>query len=355
MKVAVVWNSTRNGVLNRFGQPCQEVYARRHVQMVLDALQAAGHDTACFEGGRSLIADLGGFMPPHPGVGVPGGIVFNMAYGIQGACRYTHVPAMLEMAGVPYTGSGPLGHALALDKVITKILLQGAGVPTPAFRVLGHAEDPGTLRFPLVVKPRHESTSFGLQLVHTPEALAEAVAAVVGQFGQEALVEEYVDGREITIGLLGNAQPEFLPPVEIDFSGRGLRLLTWDDKYHRRTDEPGKICPAPLDARSHARLCELALATFRCCHCKDYARVDFRLDSSGRPFVLEINSMASLGDGGSFVRAATQAGYTFASLVTRILDITHERYFGVPAPRPAAQTPSTAAGAPQAFQPLPHR
>src|SRR5262249_49888664 len=154
----------------------------------------------------------------------------------------------------------------------------------------------GTLRFPLVVKPRHESTSFGLQLVHTVEAMAEAVTAVVRQYQQEALVEEYVDGREITVGLLGNRPVGFLPPVEIDFSGRELRLLTWDDKYHRRSDEPTKICPAPLDDGLRTRLCELALATFRCCHCLDYARVDFRLDSSGEPFVLEINSMASLGD-----------------------------------------------------------
>src|SRR5262249_17596510 len=113
-------------------------------------------------------------------------------------------------------------------------------------------------------------------------------------------------------------------------------LVTWEDKYHKRADEPRKICPAALDGDLGARLRELAAAVFRACHCKDYARVDIRIDSAGRPSVLEINSMASLGDGGSFVYAALRAGYDFTALVSRILDIAHERYFAVPAPRALA-------------------
>ena len=151
----------------------------------------------------------------------PSGLVFNMAYGIQGECRYTHVPAMLEMAGVPYTGSCPLGHALALDKVIAKIQMQAAGIPTPAFKVMGRPDDDVSgLRFPLVVKPRHESTSYGLQLVDDQCQLGDAVAAIVAQYRQDALVEEYIDGREVCIGLLGNGEVECLPAVELDFGGR---------------------------------------------------------------------------------------------------------------------------------------
>ena len=97
--------------------------------------------------------------------GRPTGLAFNMAYGIQGECRYTHGPALLETAGIPYTGSGPFGHALALDKVVTKTLMIAAGIPTPRYAVLGDGSyDDGGLRYPLVVKPRHESTSFGLAL-----------------------------------------------------------------------------------------------------------------------------------------------------------------------------------------------
>src|SRR5215475_5966490 len=168
MRVVVVWNNDHSGVLNRFGQPCPERYGLRTVENVMTALREFGHDALLCEGDKELLAALERFMPPDP-QGRPTGMVFNMAYGIQGECRYTHVPAMLEMAGVPYTGSSPLGHALALDKVITKQLIRKVGVPTPNFQVGSrHGTDISDLRFPVVVKPRHESTSFGLQLVHDP-------------------------------------------------------------------------------------------------------------------------------------------------------------------------------------------
>lgn len=327
MKIAVVHNHNRDGTINRFGRSCPERYSLRHVQMVADAVRELGHTAAVLEADILLFEELGHFMPADPVTGCPTGMVFNMAYGIQGDARYTHLPAMLEMAGIPYTGSNPLGHALALDKVVTKILMVNAGVPTPAYRVMsGAGEDIDGLNFPLVVKPRHESTSYGLQLARERNELDAAVTAVVSKYRQEALVEEYVDGREICIGLLGNGPPECLPPVELDFGQRGLRLMTWDDKYHRRLDEPRKICPAALDEDVKRQLDELALATFRACHVRDYARVDIRIDPAGRPFVLEINSMASLGDGGSYVTAAKAAGYDIRSLVGRILEAACQRY-----------------------------
>lgn len=335
MKVAVVHNQFLNRqpigeVISRFGQPCPESYALKHVEMVVQSLNAGGHTAARFEGDTQLLANLANFLPADPLNHAPGGMVFNMAYGIQGDCRYTHVPGMLELAGIPYTGASPFGHSLALDKVVTKALMQNAGIPTPAFRVLHTAdEDPGELRFPLVVKPRHESTSYGLRLVHDRAQLAEAVAVIVAQYQQGALVEEYIDGREVCVGLLGNEQQmEFLPPVELDFGDRPLRILTWEDKYHKRYDEPTKVCPAPVDDTLRERLNQISLETFRTCHLKDYARVDLRIDAEGNPWVLEINSMASLGTGGSFVKSACAVGYTFATLVNRILEVAEQRCFG---------------------------
>ena len=279
-------------------------------------------------------------MPPD-GQGRPSGMVFNMAYGIQGECRYTHIPAMLELAGIPYTGSSPLGHALALDKVITKDLIRAANVPTPDYAVLSRPDHPvQRLRFPVVVKPRHESTSFGLKLVADPKDLPAAVEGIVEVYKQDALVEEYIDGREVCVGLLGNGEAqETLALVEQDFGDRPLRLVTHDDKYHKGPAEPEKICPAPLAPALAEQLRRISRETFRACHLRDYARVDLRIDSAGRPYVLEINSMASLGGGGSYVLAAARTGYDFAPLVNRILDVAHERYFGVPAPRISPQPP----------------
>lgn len=333
MRIAVVRNRDNTGVIGRFGRASPEVYGKQSVQRVIDALRTGGHEVAVFEGDMSMLPALREFLPADQTTGKPGGLVFNMSYGVQGDCRYTHVPAMLEMAGVPYTGSSPLGHTLALDKVITKILMIEAGVPTPAFAVLaGRGGDVSRLRFPLVVKPRHESSSFGLRLVHGQHELDDAVEAIVSMYRQEALVEEYVPGREVAVGILGNGPGACLPLVEIDFAGCDVAMMTHADKMHKSDREPMRLCPAPVDTLLAERLRELALRTFAACHCRDYARVDIRLDPEGNPFVLEINSMASLGWGGAYVLAARQAGMSFSELVCSIVDAAHERYLGGRAP-----------------------
>ena len=354
MRIAVVRNRDNTGIIGTFGRPCPEVYGKQAVQRIIDALREGGHEVAVFEGDMTMLPALREFLPPDTVSGQPGGLVFNLAYGVQGDCRYTHVPAMLEMAGVPYTGSSPLGHTLALDKVVTKILMQDAGIPTPAYRVMDRGDtDPRALRWPLVVKPRHESTSFGLRLVHDQAELDDAVAAIVDRYQQTALVEEFIDGREIAVGILGNPGT-CLPLVEVDFSGRPagtVAMMTYDDKMHKAPFEPTRVCPAPVDATLAEKLRRISLATFHACHLRDYARVDIRLDRDLNPSVLEINSMASLGWGGAYVLAARQAGFSFPELVCEIVNAAHKRYFGCPAPllqadaraheRPAKPLPST--------------
>lgn len=349
MKVALLRNHDRTGVLHRFGQVSPERYSERAVARVADALRAGGHEVAVFEADAHLLDRLREWAPPAAAVAGELPEVhpdelpllgFNMAYGIQGECRYTQLPAMLELAGIPYTGSGPLGHTLALDKVVTKTLAAAAGVPTPAHRVATSAADLAGLRYPLVVKPRHESTSYGLKLVHDAMAAELAIATVVRRYRQPALVEEYVEGREICLALLGNGPTlQCLPAVEIDFGGRELRMMTKADKFHGREDEPTRVCPAPLDRWLLSRIEEVAVATFEAVHCQDYARVDLRVDADGTPWMLEINSMASLGAGGSYVAAAQAAGYDFTAVVNRIVEVAVQRYAGraVPAGRQAGR------------------
>ncbi len=335
MKIALVRNRKNRGVLARLGLPSPERYGRRSVQAVLDALRAGGHTARLMEGDMRLLRRLKKFMGAGTnGEGPPSVLVFNMAYGIQGESRYAHVPLMLEMAGVGYTGADPRGHMISLDKALAKTVMEKAGLPTPPFRTLRRPDERiDGLRFPLVVKPRHESTSNGLALAEDRGELAEAVDRVLTRYRQEALVEEYVEGREITVSLLGNDPVEVLPAVELDFGERSTRMLLRADKFHRSEDEPEKICPAPLDRDAARRIQDIALGVYRACHCRDYARVDFRLAADGIPYVLEINSMAALGRGGAFVLAANRAGYDFQALVNRIVDVAHERCFGRPAPR----------------------
>jgi D-alanine-D-alanine ligase len=334
VKVAVVRNRSRDGVISRFGASCPETYGKQTVRQVIGALRDGGHTVSALEGDKTLLAALEEFIAAPAGAGGPPALVFNMAYGIQGESRYTHIPAMLELAGVPYTGASPLGHGVSLDKPTAKRLMTAAGIPTPEFTLMRYAQTlPARLRFPVVVKPRRESTSYGLALAHNAAELEGAVAAIVARYGQEALVEQYIEGREICVALLGNDPIEVLPPVELCFTGRGLQMMTRDDKYHRRQDEPAKLCPAPLSRSLDRAIEEIGRATFQACDARDYGRVDVRIDRDGRPWVLEINSMASLGARGSYVHAAHVAGYTFDELVNEIVDVAHRRYFGAPAPR----------------------
>jgi D-alanine-D-alanine ligase len=330
VKVAVVRNHDRTGVVNAFGRPSPERYSERTVLRVADALALGGHEVVILEADCTLLAalhrELPAVDPTDPAH--PAAMVFNLAYGIQGECRYTQLPALLEMAGVPYTGSGPLGHTLSLDKVITKALIAAGGVATPGYLVMASPEqDLAGLRYPLVVKPRQESTSYGLALAEDESQVRAAAAAVIRRYRQPALLEEYVEGREVCIALVGNgSQLRCLPPVEIDFGDRTGRLLTKADKFHRSQQEAQRVCPARIDDDLRRQLEATARAVFRACHCHDYARVDIRIDANGVPWVLEINSMASLGTGGSFILAAEAAGYDFDAAVNLLLDTARTRY-----------------------------
>ncbi|WFU39931.1 ATP-grasp domain-containing protein [Bradyrhizobium sp. CB82] len=327
MRVAVVWNEEPIEI-NLPGRPTLEDH-RAAVKSVVAALQESGHETLLCGGDKGMLATLERFMPPDPQAR-PSGMVFNMAYGSKGEWRCSQVPTLLEMAGIPYTGRSPLGAALELDKVITKKLIRDDGVPTPNFRVMRcGTESTGDLRFPLIVKPRHGFNSFGLQLINEPSGLSQAVETIVTQYAQDALVEEYIEGREISICLLGNEELEVLPPVEHDFGNRETRLITSEDKHYMAVAGPQKICPARIGSGLATMLRDISVATFRACLGRDFARVDLRIDRSGQPFVLEINFSPSLYDKHSYVRAATTGGYSFSTLVNHILDLAHTRYFGI--------------------------
>lgn len=328
MKIAIIYNYESRAVINLFGFPNRERYGLKTIKVIAAALKAGSHQVKSFEGDKNIVRRLEDFMPSVISGERPG-FVFNLSYGIQGRARYTHVPGILEMLGIPYLGSSPDTHALALDKVVTKMILAQRGLPTPRFEVLDGPDAPlgEAMRFPLIVKPRNEAVSYGLRVVHDGGELGKAVATIVETYGQPALVEEYVQGREINVGLLGNSPVEALPPVELDF-GEGEAIYTFEDKVHKSGRQIGKICPAPLSEEQTHHIQDLARKAFRALNCLDFARVDFRMDHEGGFHILEVNSMASLGQGGSYVHAASAAGMDFAALVNRMVDEASKRYFG---------------------------
>ncbi|MDH5804841.1 MAG: M20/M25/M40 family metallo-hydrolase, partial [Gemmatimonadota bacterium] len=277
------------------------------------------------DGNMHVVEQLRDFMPKVI-KGERPGMVFNMAYGIQGVSRYTHLPAILEMLGVPYIGSNPMAHGLALDKVIAKIVFQNAKLPTPGFwNFATPDEEFDDLIFPVIVKPKMEAVSYGIRVVENEADLRDAVKHIIDTFHQHVLVEQFVPGREFAVGLLGNGPPEVLPIVEIDLEGDPNAIQTAGDKLKKPR---GKICPAPLSEEKAEEVRNLVRRAFQSLELFDFARVDLRMDADGNLHILEINSMASLGLTGAYVHAAKTAGYSFDGLINRILDVAVMRYFG---------------------------
>jgi D-alanine-D-alanine ligase len=261
-------------------------------------------------------------------------MAFNLSYGIQGQARYTHVPGILEMVGVPYVGSGPLAHSLALDKVVAKMLFVQNSVPTPAFAVLDAPDfDMPELDFPLIVKPKNESVSFGIRIVNDEQELREAANVIFREYEQPVLAEQYIEGREINIGLLGNGSTlETFQPAELNFGEGGPNIYTEADKRRTSGREISVVCPAPVDSKTTLKAQEIARKAFNVLGCYDCARVDMRMDADGNLYVLEVNSLPSLGEHGSYVAAAEAEGLNFVGLVNRLVEVASARYFGTPNP-----------------------
>lgn len=346
MKVAVIYNRESQKVINLFGQPNREKYGLAAIRRIVNSLKKSGHQVQAFEGDKDLIDNLEEFMP-RTLVGERPGLAFNLSYGIQGQARYTHVPGILEMVGVPYVGSGPLAHSLALDKVVAKMLFVQNGVPTPAFTVL---DAPGfelpELEFPLIVKPKNESVSFGIKIVNSEAELRDAADVIFKEYDQPVLVERYIEGREINVGLLGNGSTlEIFQPAELIFGEGGPNIYTEEDKKKSSGRDVGVQCPANIDAAKIEEAQQIARKAFNVLGCYDCARVDLRMDDQGELYVLEVNSLPSLGEHGSYVAAAEAMGLDFSGLVNRLVEVASARYFGTPNPPELKRTPKNASEA----------
>jgi D-alanine-D-alanine ligase len=332
MKVAIVYNRNSKSVINLFGLPNREKIGMRTIERLKNALKEGGHQVTAFEGDKDLIDNLEHFMP-RVVKGERPGLVFNVSYGIQGQARYTHIPSILEMVGIPYVASGPLAHTLALDKVVTKMILRQNDVPTPDFAVLENPDSPVEgLTYPAVVKPKNEAVSFGLKVVKDETELREAALVIFKEFGQAVLAEQYVEGREINVGILGNSPPEAFPPVQLDFGEGGPAIYTYDDKTGKSGRSIGHIVPAPIGKELTLEAQDVAVRAFKALGLYDCARVDMRLDEEGKLYILEVNSLPSLGEHGSYLHGAAAVGLDFTKFVNRLVEIASARYFGTPEP-----------------------
>jgi D-alanine-D-alanine ligase len=329
LKIALLANLKKNAP-HGVGEPQDrwaELDSERTVEAIAASLRQRGHEVTFLEGGESLCGHLrkGHFD-----------IAFNICEGHRGDSRESQVPALLEMLGIPYTGSKVLCLALTLDKPMTKRVLAFHGLPTPRFQVFDHpfADLGPDLSYPLFVKPAGEGTGMGINgdsVVRREGELRRQLHWLFETYGQPALVEEYVEGREITVGVLGNAELQVLPPLEIDLSTcppeeRGIYTSRIKAEL---PSMPRYLCPAALSGALVDQLSRLAVAAFRALGCLDVARVDFKLDAhdGDRPYILEVNPLPGLSPGISdLVFEAEAMGMSHADLINAILDAALERY-----------------------------
>jgi len=253
-------------------------------------------------------------------------IVFNISEGLTGRNRESQVPILLEMAGIPFVGADALTLGLTLDKVMAKKIFIAEKIPTPKFFEVSSAQaliDQDHCKFPLIVKPRFEGSSKGLSessRVENTEELKKQVDFITKTYKQPALVEEFISGQEFTVAIVGNENPEIMPVVQIKIDGK----LKLNDKFYTfariTSDRLEYICPAKIAHELKKKLDDLALKVYRSVECRDFGRVDFRVDNDGNPYVLEINPLPSLSTEDVFMLLAKNIGITYEQMVGKILN-----------------------------------
>jgi D-alanine-D-alanine ligase len=346
--VALLYNLKQNAP-HREDEPWDawnELDSERTAASIERALRAGGHQVIGLEGDASLSHKLQRYKVD---------IAFNICEGHFGVSREAQVPALLDMLRIPYTGAGVMTLAIALDKPMAKRVMAFHDLPTPPFQtfITGEERIDPKLRFPLFVKPSREGSGIGVtakSVCRNARELREQVQHVIRAYRQPAIAEEYIEGREFTIGMLGNmpwnlgnasgngrgkihSVPSTLrvfPPLEVDLSPvpaeeAGLYTSVVKSKLY---DVPKYLCPAPVSKSLRAKMERYAAGAFAALECHDFARVDLRVRrDTGEPYILEINPLAGLQEGISdIVMAAEADGLNYVGLINGILETALKRY-----------------------------
>jgi D-alanine-D-alanine ligase len=301
------------------------------IEAITEALTALGHEPV------SLPID-GRTQTLNKVIRSDADLFFNLVESYAGNdTMEMHFAAFLDLVGKKYTGSGPQGSFLAMDKAIAKKIIRYHGLYTPYAAVVhkGRVEHAQDIQFPMIVKPASEDASKGIDagsLVNSVKEMLERIAWIDEEFDSAAMLEEYIEGREIYAAVLGNDRPEALPPVELDLSKlpEGMpKIAGYEVKFDTRTEayKVTKSAPATgLDEETVGRIHETALTAFKALKLRDYARLDLRLAANGRVYVIEANPNPWLDPTAEFAMAAKESGRTYTKLIGEIVDMAMERY-----------------------------
>jgi D-alanine-D-alanine ligase-like ATP-grasp enzyme len=336
MRVGFIYNCATDELLREYPELTLNLTdSQETIEAVAEALEAGGHSVIRLNADQQLPAAL---------VETQLDIVFNIATGVYGDTRSAHVPAMLEYLRIPHTGSGVLAEAVCHHKPNMKMVVTMHGLRTAPFQVFQDASEalkPG-LRFPLIVKLPCEGGSLGLgydSIVYRENALRQRLAYVLAKYQQGALVEDFIDGREFTVTVLGNNPPYTLPVAELLFSGKKpIRLDEPDPSTFERWKrlaggnlsfvpmESRTVAPADVSTQVADQIQQIAIAAYTAIGCRDWARIDLRMDRKGTIYILDVNLIPGIGPDYVVSKSAQAAGWTYIELVNRILQHAVERY-----------------------------
>lgn len=310
------------------------------VDPVLDQLDAAlrenGHETR-----RIMVDDT-----VEPLVAAlrrnPPELVFNIAESFAGkSALESNVAALLNLMKLRYTGSSPAGLIMAGDKTLTKKILSFHGILTAKFATVyrGNVDWAGDINFPLILKPPQEDASLGItqkSIVNDVKELLETISSLQTEYQSPVLAEEFIDGREFYVGVLGNSNVQALPIIELDFSKfpKGLpKIASWAAKWGDDGDEKGaefagteSVFPTDLSEELAERIKKVAIDAFQALRLRDYARVDLRVTDSGKIYVIEVNPNCYLEQKSEFATAAKKEGIEYPALINRIIELASARY-----------------------------
>ena len=301
------------------------------VELIKHGILATGHEYLFIEADENLVENLKALKPD---------LVFNRAEGLRGDSRESHVPAILEMLGIPYVGSNVLTTAIGLNKAWAKKVLLYHGISTPKFYVCKSDQEAERIRegFPYILKPNEEGSSIGIteeNLVHNKTQLRTRLKQMIEEYQQPILIEQFIQGREFSTGLLGrpSQNPEVLSILEIEFSKfpevggvfgqRAKTVLDSLDHY---------ICPAQIPKKLKTLLERLSISVWYALDVKDFARIDFRMNDKEEFFFLEINPLPGMdfdteeNDLSFYPYMAMKSGYTYDELIRRLLESACARY-----------------------------
>ena len=269
-------------------------------------------------------------------------LVFNLAESFRGkSALESNVAALLNLLNLRYTGSSPAGLILAGDKTLTKKVLAFHGIQSAKFATMfrGQVDWAHEINFPLLVKPPQEDASLGItqkSVVHDVKELLDVISSTQQEYQSPVLVEEFIDGREFYVGVIGNSNAEALPIIELDFSKfpAGLpKIASWEAKWGDEGDEKGaefegtkSVFPTDLSEDLTQRIQRVAIDAFQALRLRDYGRIDLRVTPDEQIYVIEANPNCYLEKNSEFARAAEKAGLNYTALIARIIELAAGRY-----------------------------